>query len=123
MRDYGFTTKGRPRKLPWRPQENNPQLHAAARLSQCKPGNANRPRCTAQRACGRGPCKSLAVKGANLCYRHGGWRFIPKRRLEENRKRKALRYARWTLNRSQEKWANETHHIHAGNEYQIGRDM
>ena len=46
-------------------------------------------------------CGCVAVNGSPYCYGHGGWRAIPPKRLEENRKRKKLRHANWTIQTSQ----------------------
>ena len=102
MKDYGTKLNGRPRKCPPRPQEGNAAWRVAAKAIALKKGNANRQTCSRSRKDGT-KCHKIAVRGSAYCYRHGGWAAIPKNRLEDNRKAKAHRYARWSLDANQRK--------------------
>jgi hypothetical protein len=94
MRDYGKKKNGRPRRISARAQEGNPNWRAA--VAAIPKGPRGR-QCSAQRRFGRGKCHAAAVKGSNLCYMHGGWRALPKKRLEDIRKYRAHRYAKWSI--------------------------
>ena len=53
----------------------NAAWKASRRMSECKPGNANRRQCNVVRQNGT-KCHAIAVKGFGRCFSHGGAGFM-----------------------------------------------
>jgi hypothetical protein len=53
----------------------NAAWKASRRMSECKPGNANRRQCNVVRQNGT-KCHAIAVRGFGRCFSHGGAGFM-----------------------------------------------
>ena len=74
----------------------NAAWKASRRMSECKPENSNRKRCSVVRKDGT-RCNGIAVKGFGRCYHHGGSGFLAFPGLNRWKLRRRIRLPRSQL--------------------------
>ena len=74
----------------------NAAWRASRRMSQCRPDNRNRRRCSVIRKDGT-LCNGIAVKGFGRCFHHGGSGFLAITGLNRSKLRRRIRLPRSQL--------------------------